>query len=821
MPTDTQEFLIAKIARVQGRVIAAGGLVLLAGLWLALRTGSRDARVEEATASAGPAASPGEPALAPVPTGTMREAVGGPTPEASFDGIILEGRVLDVPLGAEPEHGVGASGVIVRARAIRGLQGLGGEGNEPSMTTTAADGTFRLSIAAVESRPLQFQVEVDGDASLRGAMVQCKLRKGESRYAGMVLARYPFGALRGRTVDPDGRAIPSVEVALLNVNEMGDQLPSTHTLSDADGAFEFADVRDFWGVDASNEGYTLLRALRPKTLERGGWEPLELVLCARGTLRVQVFDSEGAPVPGIHVSAAVSSAERFSRKRGEGFSRLNSLQPTLSETDPAGMAVLAGIWAEQRLDLQLGFRDGEQPYAFLARVERVVDGAPVFEEDAGKPLVVPAGGVCDVRVVLALNLELRIRVVDAGGGGVPEAFVSLGGCAGPGATESVLQRQGRSNARGDLELRLLALRPAAHLLVTASDQEIDTWWGRSPLNDARRTDVRIDLAGRATGKEELMLVLQPTLAIAGRIVAERKDLQVFLRAVFAGEERAGLHATACNVSLASGGAFRLGGLPAGLYDLEFQPTQGLARSWMRGVAAGTQDLVVSIEDAPTARVVVEVVASEGTLRETIVLKGSFHPHDRPPAAGDLPREATFAEPFGWPPNLMLSLFSGGSGSSDELGDSNYSLSSTRSNPTTLELVEGLWWLGANARFSDGRSAFPVGTGLVHVGPGEHRVRFVLAPAAALTGRVRGLRGRELLVALATTDGRLVAVDVGREEPRELCDLGADGSFRMLQAPSGTFELRVGTRAELLEGRWTARQQLALRGGETRDVVIEL
>lgn len=152
----------------------------------------------------------------------------------------------------------------------------------------------------------------------------------------------------------------------------------------------------------------------------------------------------------------------------------------------------------------------------------------------------------------------------------------------------------------------------------------------------------------------------------------------------------------------------------------------------------------------------------------------------------------------------------------------FSLFAIQENPTTVDLEEGPCWIGAKARTKDGRETFPIGTGLVRLSEGEHHVRFELVPVAVLEGRVKGAApGRELLVGLASGDGRLVPLDGGRDEMRPFTELGIDGWFRWPQVPSGTFELRVGTREELLNGCWTKREEIVLRPGEAHTIAIQL
>jgi hypothetical protein len=170
---------------------------------------------------------------------------------------------------------------------------------------------------------------------------------------------------------------------------------------------------------------------------------------------------------------------------------------------------------------------------------------------------------------------------------------------------------------------------------------------------------------------------------------------------------------------------------------------------------------------------------------------------------------------------MTSLWSGAGNAADELGRTLFVLTEMKENPTTLELDDGLMWIGAKAEAKDGNTSFPIGTGLVHVAPGEYRLRFELTPTGSIEGRVRGgPAGRELFVALAR-GGELLTLDVRQREMRSLCALGADGYYRFPLVPAGALELRVGTREELATGRWTKREEFQLARGAKLALDVQL
>jgi len=360
------------------------------------------------------------------------------------------------------------------------------------------------------------------------------------------------------------------------------------------------------------------------------------------------------------------------------------------------------------------------------------------------------------------------------------------------------------------------------VLVTASDyrRQLDFY---GPEKSPQATWTVLDFGSRTSGAEELTLTLEPTLAIAGRIISDLPKLSATVHVhPLSNPLPFGLLPTGVNASVWAhkGGEFRIAGLAPGRYDVEVRPNPPYPTAWVRDVEAGTEDLSVVLGGERPARVTIDVALSEGKSKETILLTGRLTPHDQPPAVAELPWQATYPDPLGWPPGVSH-LWSGGGGLTDELGWTQFGLGPIPENPTTIELDEGPYWIGIKARAEDGNTTFPMGTGLVHVTAGEHRLRFELTPSGSVEGRVTGgPSGRELFAALAH-GGKLLTLDVRRDEMRSVSELGADGFFRFPLVPVGTLELRIGTREELLAGRWTHHQELRVARGETLAVEVEL
>lgn len=577
----------------------------------------------------------------------------------------------------------------------------------------------------------------------------------------------------------------------------------TSTRTGADGAFRFEfpdDGKRPWRRWLRVDGDARFRVASLECRIEAGKtrrDGLELVRRAFGALSGRTLDLEGRPVADVEVAVL-----RFD-EAGEGL-----VDGPTARSDEQGRFTLASVDTVHALEAR------KPGYALLE------GAAPKLAED---------GTWSELELVLSASGELRVRVADAAGAPVPrvnvaveidasraphpEPFVSLRALDRPASAPGALRREVRGDAQGRFELELLASRPLGKVLLEAVDIGM---YGISPSRAAQLgASLVLDLGGRTSGEEQATLVLEARRVITGRVLADPPVVSRVRATPVDGGLPFGIGPSGALRTSYSGksGVFRILGLPAGRYDLEITPSTTFPIQWVRGVEAGTEDLVVPLVGAKPARVVVEVALADGELAETILLTACLRPHGAPPAAAELPRQARLGALEGWPPTLVE--FGSGSGSrTDAQGYTSYALDAISENPWTLELDPGLHWIGVKARAKDGNLTFPIGTGLVRVEAGEYRLRFELTPSGAVRGRVHGdSGGRELCAALARA-GRLLALDVRQDELRTVSDLGADGYFAFPLAPAGALELRLGSREELLAGRSCHRQELELaRGGE--------
>lgn len=677
----------------------------------------------------------------------------------------------------------------------------------------------------------------------------------EGRQAPEVQARTAESGLvlEGRVVrcaagaDPrSGVPTAEVEVGLAwSPSDGAAWIPGPSTRSGVEGAFRFALPEDGAGprrfrlrieADADYGESTLELALARDERRRSG---LLLVRRAHGTLAGRTVDAERRPLPGVEVvrlgwngtreilvteDIAYSDGEgRFlfrgvarapgfeARKPGYRLVVCPRLEPEADGTWPPIELVLdrtgtLRLWVTDRsgaplADVHLGVSLAP-PERFAARGWSDALRTPRFQrtDEAGsarvdelwvarrlrveldreeafgsrplggfewlegaRPVLDHAPGAQPLVLAPGAEREVRVellrvagRVVDEKGAPCPEPWISVHPLDRPTFTPDGGLLEVRGDELGHFALELLALRPLGVVRLEAS---------------------------------ELRRVPRPAALPGARPEAEEEPAPAGGTAV---RPRPGRHASL-------------------LLDLE---------------AHGDEEPVTLVLESPPsagerparAALTVEVALAPGEIGSPTLLLARLRPEGAAPDVPELGAQTTLSGPSGWPA-AVLGLGSRSGPRPSEQGGMEVTLVPMPENPTTVPLEAGHYWIGVQAKAKDGNLTFPIGTGLVRVGAGEYHLRFEPAPTGSVEGRLIGWpREQELFVALAQ-DGALLTLDVRRQELRSLGEVGADGYFRFPQAPIGALELRVGTRAELLAGRWTKREMLELERAESlvRDV----
>ncbi|MEM7200204.1 MAG: sigma-70 family RNA polymerase sigma factor [Planctomycetota bacterium] len=781
------------VALSVGAVLTLAGVL---GVWL--RAPAPSAPLTSAVVAATGTVPPPEPATAVAPrTRVDGRAVGtGPLTVGAI--TLVRGRVLNRPTGSPSSVEAPASGIEV---VVHGFLGFGPRSSSgPSVSaTTDASGAFRIAVPGGNQRR-QITIIAEGDADYREGVRKLLVGGGAPPATQVELVRYGHGDLEGVTLDVEGRPLAGVTVRI------GRGAPRRATVSDRDGAFRFSRLRSGGALEAERDGWMVVRPANARQSDAGAWSPVRLVLVRSASLRLQFRDPAGGLRADVGSVAVVPSpAERYGHARS---TRLVGPSEQLSQRVPvvAGEAVFDRVWSGIKLRIDVATE------ASLVRLERQENAIAVpLPGTRGQPIVAPPGQELSLRVELPWPRRVSGRVVTAAGAPAAGAHLYLRSSA---HADPIVVRRIQADVEGRFALEVLTARPPGPAMLSATDVSVSGMPGSERVTQSAA--VGLDLS---RDHRDLLLVLQPTHVIGGRVVGPdghgvRASLFLDDRARRDCSSRLSSGVTA-SVRTGADGTFAIHGVPAGTYDVRAEATD-FDDVVVPAVRAGRQDLRIEVGAQPPALVQVEVAAPDD-VEAVVLLRGRMQPCgvvDAPPLAVD----ASYADPAGWP-DAVQDLWSGGSGSTGAAGVLSCNLRQIDGTAATLRVQEGLWWFGAKGRLANGGHLFPIGTGLVRVTAGTYRIRFELRPVGRLEGRVMG-GATGLHLALALLDGRLVSIDARQRQMAKTFEPGAAGDFLVERAPSGAFELRCGTREELVTGQFRSAQQVTIRAGETTAVRVQ-
>ena len=620
-------------------------------------------------------------------------------------------------------------------------------------------------------------------------------------------AQTPAAGLQGLIEDPRGQPVAGARVRCGEGSEVE---------SDADGRFALAAPSEGQELHARKQGWIQVGWAQAALNAEGRWKPVRLLLAPTATLSVEVQDSSGQPVRGAKVSASLAAAEPHGSAPGN-LPFGSTVYTESTSTDADGLAHFTAIAAEQRLRIDL-HGVPEQTSGGAMSFEGV-DGSGtrlLAAHEAQRPLVLAPGETRTLLVRAAASLRIQGRVLASSGAPSAGAIVTLRELDVKAERWPGLRLNASTDEQGAFVLESLLMTRPGRLMVAASSSGGAGGWLAS-CEDPQEC-ATVELAPAPEGPIEAELVLKLVLApsIAGRVIdgtgapvgKARVALHPLEGALLAGH--LSTNRVRSTSTAESNGAFHLPVVPEGTYDIE---VNARTTTWVRGVRAGASDLLIEVPGGKPARVTIEVT-SEQPLGETILLLSRFHPWQPPIEAPALPERALYSEPRGWPAPA-LALWYGAQGHVDHLGEVLFSSWPMRARTYEAELDEGYYWIGAKAR-GKGYSTYPIGTGLVHVGAGEHHLTFQLEPAGRVRGRLiaSGALDPALCIALTTASGQAVPLDVRTGRLESFAAPGAVGSFDLYPVPARALELRVGSRAELEAGTCRLRQAVQVAPGAT-------
>ena len=699
--------------------------------------------------------------------------------------------------------------------------------------TTDAQGRFRVELPRPTTADCQLQLAIRADADWRPVHVEFVLGAQESVLEDIELTRIAHGIVEGLVVDRSGAPVPGVALRIAASAQL--RLPALDLVSDEQGAIRCARP---WvsELEILQPGWSLLGLERAQPLPAGGSSGLRVIVARGAGIRVRLQDSAGRPVSGVAVRAELAPAEQRSAN-GASFEGSPGVRAT---SDAAGVAELEGVWAGHKLHICLSDSTTN------ARSTGVQGDELLFGDAAlgGAGIVLRAGEVREllVRWNGLVRIGGDVQREDATPAADVEVSVFDLGAAGG---ENLRLAQARSDASGAFVLDVRARELIGPLLLLAGESKPSKaspiaalgYVGESSPLDAARAELELDLAQAREGQLEAHLVLEPLETIRGRVQesdgspVKRPSQSLDLRCARSGEanpQPRPRHALP-QLSWKEDGSFEFSGLRAGNFDLSVAKIQWPTfYSWrcsaqqVRDVPAGSRDVVIVLTPIELARIHVRIVGASP--ESAIGLRGKLLDAPADAAFDAAPRSLQVHGVAGWPAQATL-RFAGISGGQDRLGRWSYGFDNMES-ALEFELPPvdpGVYVFGLHA-FANGDKTqwFPQASRPMRFDPGEYTIEFHPVATAFVEGALlESAAQQRIAIQLTDANGEIVPLcnPSGSGRPQLLLELDAAGRFQIEHAPVGRFILRLGTLAELSQGR--ARSQQAIEIAPDSNPLIEL
>lgn len=805
------------VSRSSGFAQWAIGLLALLALCLLLVLWSRFDGAARAPAAGGPTVE-AEPAGFSPPPEPLAEASAGPERATRFEQEPakptqarprpqrLRGRVVNVRDGMESP----AQGVLVALKDENGL-------DVELQAATGQEGEFEFSMEDIPAAATVVSIAVPGDAEHR--MDRVTLRRADllEEPDQLVLRRTAYGVLEGVVVDDRDQPLGG---ALVLIHRSRNQ-PPLEVLSGPDGTFAIYDTHQLSGAPrATLDGYRFFWSHRLEPHDDGGWHPVRVVLTRAASLLVKVLDAEGRPAEGFRLNVRIAASEKggrsgraewadhrhFDGRRSWLYRR--SPEDLLKRTDAEGTALFSPVWSGRRIEV---LADRGEPYGAELAGELVKAGHPT-----ARPLILAPDEIREVVLRLARRLRVEGRVSWPQGDAIPEVRVALHRLSRDG--EILGEQHARTDEEGRYAGEVSDLEPGDLIQASADD---GSGFASGTSSIANAGVAVADPVESREGRIVLDVILQPTLALAGRVVgAGGEPARGWVKVRPEGRPGPGDLRLLCVgpwscTDVLRDGRFRLGGLGPGTYELLVYERLAGGESLARfpDLVAGTEDLELRIEAEADVFVRIRAEAEGVELARCVAILGSTEATDGAYLTGETRHELTSLA--SWPLEIPL--------------DTSGSIASTfmriGSEPSAHEwagLRSGRYQVGIEAWDAEGSLLYPMASEPMELGSGRHVFTAHLRPAGSLSGEARGASGAvALAVALVDDEGVPLPLFPATGRARDVLELDGRGRFSASVAPTGTFTLLVGTEREIRSGHPLWSGPVSIAPGENEPLEIDL
>ncbi|MEM8712494.1 MAG: carboxypeptidase-like regulatory domain-containing protein, partial [Planctomycetota bacterium] len=660
---------------------------------------------------------------------------------------------------------------------------------EEGVLETNAEGSFPID---PKWRQGEIKLSIAVDDTFRAVQWESDAFDADLAQSPLELIRVPRGVLAGRVVDLDERPMKGVTVR--GQKGWGGEL--VEAVTDDEGRFQLAMKATSVRLSAELAGHVAMTLGEPTPLATGGWEPHEIVMARAGSL---VIDIGPAPAGSDALERGAFALPSFDQHHAPRNLR-RFFENSRGLADDRGIVRIDGLPVGQKIVVMTGGRESVYAHrrgATLVCVDKDFSGAA---PQGAEPIVIPESGLLEVGIEDRAAQRVHGRVINAQGEGVPNVFVNaLARYQASPVSRSILA-QTKSDSAGEFEMLVEQQGEPGPFLLS-------TWGyrGSEPNLEGARL-----LVPRDEPFPELILQLSPSASLSGRLeLADEEEslkdarisLTLMVDAPVTGAPLAIYRRSLSGARVEEDGAFELALPLAGTYELLVRhPAYPDDRRMIEWPAQ--EQVVIRLARRHGAEVTVHVVNEEGEAVSNSRAAVIASPH----LVGAQPLQERYLS-WGGQINASRELIpESGLLAPDALASAVVQRSFRgKAGRFVFRVPAGPGWIGAVGAHSQLLDAPRAASGSVLIAEGSSEITLVLSTPVAMKGRLPETLVKEadrLALMVRPTEKGAEFMEVGRSpmgRSSRFVRTSRKGAFAF-RAPSGEYELHIGTEAELLSGQ---------------------
>ena len=686
------------------------------------------------------------------------------------------------------------------------VQRRGHQPHVKSSTKTSGDGSFVLRLRDPHIGDRNYLLEVPGDSqyAVLNHLEECKKHKRKVR--GLRLVQRPLNTLNGIVVDPFDRPLEGASVVYTRTQKEGSAQTDMYIpyVTGPDGLFQIPKV-----------GSGQLAADLKGMMQVSGFHPIfsadghRIVMAPTSQLTVQ------AQIDPEHPLFDTPIGFRSARQKGQPMAWKIS-----ARTDKSG--TVGPLLAPAQVPLEITINRLDLTFSRMDKTGRLIAEGPI-----GEPIFLQPGEHKALRISWEDPGTVTGIVLDPEGRPILGTNVMLSFPDPKTNGQQPPNRRGQfyANTDGDGRFELTAYpehptQEAVLFVRHMANYGNDRKGPNPPYTATGELRIPWPPAGG-----DVTLQAQRTFPIQGKCIDAEGNPRPGELSLHPTDEslnpspRLPKRSRWDRTNKSARFAFR--DLPAGTYDIRYRAFGAHEPIWVYGVQAGTTDLVIQLGHSEPSTVTVQIHGATEFGAETQVrlitarlLPGSAKLPSLPVLAAD----SSHSSPTGWPREIQGHLAKNRWEYRGDLGRATFHAKPVSADPQALELAPGPYWFAAIAQTKDRYLTAPMGTGLVRLRSGAHRLHLHLQPAGEVQGKIEGLPpGNRYRLSATTPQGKPLTFSLPNGLLVQDQLLPGHGAFHLLALPEGPATLSLWSGAPSNNRKPLRTKTVQVRPGETTEV----